>query len=92
MTTTTMMTTTMTMVTKPPISRTVTFSSISPTILLIATMLQPDHNHNHNDGDDDHDDDDDDEHADEFDLELEQWAHACSQCQLALQEPALESL
>ena len=28
----------------PPISLTVTFSSISPTILLIATMLQPSHN------------------------------------------------
>ena len=64
----------MMMMIKPPISLTVTLSSISPTILLIATMLQPDRNH-------------DDDDNDEFDLELEQWVHVCSQCQLAQQGP-----
>ena len=72
----TMMTAMMMMMTmiKPPISLTVTLSSISPTILLIATMLQPDRKH-------------DDDDNDEFDLELEQWVRVCSQCQLAQQGP-----
>ena len=68
----------MMMMIKPPISLTVTLSSISPTILLIATMLQPDRNH-------------DDDDNDEFDLELEQWVHVCLQCQLAQQGPVCAS-